>query len=138
MQTFNAAHSHNSSALLRYACLTDEENVLTRKPGRNVTNGRHPELMDSRQLDHLRVFHEVARALTANLELEPLLRAILPQMEEYFGPDGVLHVQADQLPAGHDYLKLSLADGTNADFASAVAILTGVRYQGESNPSATV
>jgi diguanylate cyclase (GGDEF)-like protein len=43
--------------------------------------------MDSRQLDHLRVFHEVARALTANLELEPLLRAILSQMEEYFGPE---------------------------------------------------
>ncbi|HEV2577962.1 MAG TPA: sensor domain-containing diguanylate cyclase [Acidobacteriaceae bacterium] len=52
-----------------------------------MTNSRHPELMDSRQLDHLRVFHEVARALTANLELEPLLRAILSQMEEYFGPE---------------------------------------------------
>ncbi|HEX5283963.1 MAG TPA: sensor domain-containing diguanylate cyclase [Bryocella sp.] len=52
-----------------------------------MINSRHPELMDSRQLDHLRVFHEVARALTANLELEPLLRAILSQMEEYFGPE---------------------------------------------------
>ena len=48
---------------------------------------RHTEVMDSRQMDHLRVFHEVARALTANLELEPLLRAILSQMEEYFGPE---------------------------------------------------
>ena len=52
-----------------------------------MADRRHSELMDSRQMDHLRVFHEVARALTANLELEPLLRAILSQMEEYFGPE---------------------------------------------------
>lgn len=52
-----------------------------------MTDRRHSEAMDNRQLDHLRVFHEVARALTANLELEPLLRAILSQMEEYFGPE---------------------------------------------------
>lgn len=37
--------------------------------------------------DELRLFHEVARALTSNLELEPLLRAILGKMEEYFGPE---------------------------------------------------
>ena len=33
------------------------------------------------------MFHEVARALTSNLELEPLLRAVLGKMEEYFGPE---------------------------------------------------
>ena len=37
--------------------------------------------------DELRLFHEVARALTSNLELEPLLRAVLGKMEEYFGPE---------------------------------------------------
>ena len=87
MQTRTLANRQETGTFLRYSCLTEAENVLTRYPGRNVTNGRHPELMDSRQLDHLRVFHEVARALTANLELEPLLRAILSQMEEYFGPE---------------------------------------------------
>ena len=50
----------------------------------------------------------------------------------------VLLVQADQLPDGKPYLKLTLADGTNADFASAVVVLTGVRYQGDANQSATV
>ena len=35
----------------------------------------------------MRLFHEVAQALTSNLELEPLLRAILGKMEEYFGPE---------------------------------------------------
>lgn len=39
------------------------------------------------QEEELRLFHEVARALTSNLELEPLLRAVLGKMEEYFGPE---------------------------------------------------
>jgi len=72
---------------MRYSWGTEAEYGPTRSTGRHVTDRRHSELMDSRQLDHLRVFHEVARALTANLELEPLLRAILSQMEEYFGPE---------------------------------------------------
>jgi hypothetical protein len=50
----------------------------------------------------------------------------------------VIEVQADQLPDGKPYLKLAIADGTNADFGYATAILTGLRYQGESNPSVTV
>lgn len=37
--------------------------------------------------DELKLFHEVARALTSNLELEPLLRTLLGKMEEYFGPE---------------------------------------------------
>lgn len=37
--------------------------------------------------EELRLFHEVAQALTSNLELEPLLRTILGKMEEYFGPE---------------------------------------------------
>lgn len=37
--------------------------------------------------DQLGLFHEVARALTSNLELEPLLRTILGKMEEFFGPE---------------------------------------------------
>ena len=50
----------------------------------------------------------------------------------------VLHLQADQMPAGFPYLKLVVNDGTNADYATAIAILSGVRFQGESNQSATV
>jgi diguanylate cyclase (GGDEF)-like protein len=48
---------------------------------------RRLEPVDHRQMDHLRVFHDVARALTSNLELEPLLRAIMSQMEDFFGPE---------------------------------------------------
>ena len=49
----------------------------------------------------------------------------------------VIHLQGAQLPQGYSWLKLQIADGTNADFASAWAVLTGLRYQGESNPTAT-
>lgn len=43
--------------------------------------------IDSRQMDSLRVFHEVARALTSNLKLDSLLRSIMAKMEEFFGPE---------------------------------------------------
>lgn len=45
------------------------------------------QVTETAQNNTLRVFHEVARALTANLELEPLLRTILKKMEEFFGPE---------------------------------------------------
>jgi len=48
---------------------------------------RQLEVVDPRQLENLRVFHEVAQALTSNLELEPLLLAIMRKMEEFFGPE---------------------------------------------------
>lgn len=47
---------------------------------------RH-ETIDSRQFETLRVFHDVARALVSNLELDALLRSILSQMEDFFGPE---------------------------------------------------
>jgi diguanylate cyclase (GGDEF)-like protein len=86
VQTTGEQRRTERGILLRYPCASDEYG-FPRSNGRNVTDRRHSEAIDNRQLDHLRVFHEVARALTANLELEPLLRAILSQMEEYFGPE---------------------------------------------------
>ncbi len=58
------------------------------EPGLNVKLKRQQlEVIDTRQMESLRVFHEVARALTSNLELEPLLLAIMSKMEEFFGPE---------------------------------------------------
>lgn len=54
---------------------------------RKSNRRRSPEPIDSRHIESLRVFHEVARALTSTLELEPLLRSIMAKMEEFFGPD---------------------------------------------------
>lgn len=38
-------------------------------------------------MENLRVFHDVARALTSTLELEPLLHTIMTKMAEFFGPE---------------------------------------------------
>ncbi|HWB33681.1 MAG TPA: sensor domain-containing diguanylate cyclase [Acidobacteriaceae bacterium] len=38
-------------------------------------------------MDHLRVFHEVARALTQSLELEDILTTIMDKMAQFFGPE---------------------------------------------------
>ncbi len=43
--------------------------------------------LDGRSIETLRVFHEVARALTSNLELDSLLRSIMHQLEDFFGPE---------------------------------------------------
>jgi len=40
-----------------------------------------------RQMENLRVFHDVARALTSTLALEPLLHTIMSKMAEFFGPE---------------------------------------------------
>jgi len=44
-------------------------------------------VIESRQMDHLRVFHEVARALTQSLELEAILLVIMEKMAQFFGPE---------------------------------------------------
>src|ERR1035437_1507228 len=38
-------------------------------------------------MDHLRVFHDVARALTQALEREEILRTIMEKMAQFFGPE---------------------------------------------------
>jgi diguanylate cyclase (GGDEF)-like protein len=43
-------------------------------------------VIESRQLDHLRVFHDVARALTQKLELHEILQTIMEKMANFFGP----------------------------------------------------
>jgi diguanylate cyclase (GGDEF)-like protein len=52
-----------------------------------VKERRQFEVIESRQMDHLRVFHDVARALTSSLELEEILGAIMDKMAQFFGPE---------------------------------------------------
>jgi diguanylate cyclase (GGDEF)-like protein len=52
-----------------------------------VKDRRQFEVIESRQMDHLRVFHDVARALTSSLELEEILGAIMDKMAQFFGPE---------------------------------------------------
>jgi len=62
--------------------------------------------IDSRQMDSLRVFHEVARALTSNLKLDSLLRAIMAKMEDFFGPEHWSLLMVDE-ETGELYYALS-------------------------------
>ena len=48
---------------------------------------RNLESIDGHQMDQLRIFHDVARALTTTLELEEILRAIMEKMAQFFGPE---------------------------------------------------
>jgi diguanylate cyclase (GGDEF)-like protein len=54
---------------------------------RRKNDRRQLATIDSRQMESLRVFHDVARALTSNLELDSLLRSIMAKMEEFFDPE---------------------------------------------------
>ena len=48
---------------------------------------RQFEVIESRQMDHLRVFHDVARTLTTSLDLEEILNLIMAKMAAFFGPE---------------------------------------------------
>ncbi len=57
-------------------------------------------------MDSLRVFHEVAQALTSNLKLDSLLRSIMAKMEEFFGPEHWSLLMVDE-DTGELYYALS-------------------------------
>ncbi len=70
------------------------------------------EVIDSRQLDHLRVFHDVARALTSSLELEEILSAIMNKMAQFFGPERWSMLMVDEKT---NQLFYAIAVGENAE-----------------------
>src|SRR5438270_5482713 len=41
----------------------------------------------ARQSQELRIFHDVAKALTSSLDLDSILQTIMEKMAEYFRPD---------------------------------------------------
>jgi hypothetical protein len=49
----------------------------------------------------------------------------------------VIEVDADDLPSGKPYVQLALANTTNSVIASAIAVLTGGRYQHASSETVT-
>lgn len=49
----------------------------------------------------------------------------------------VIEIDAAALPSGSPYVQLQITNGANADYASAVAVLSGGRFTGDQSPSAT-
>ncbi|MHB1021839.1 MAG: sensor domain-containing diguanylate cyclase [Acidobacteriaceae bacterium] len=70
------------------------------------------EQQESRQLRDLRVFHDVARALTSTLELNNILHSIMDQMAQFFGPETWSLMMVDE---AKNELNYAIAVGENAD-----------------------
>lgn len=70
------------------------------------------QVIESRQMDHLRVFNDVARALTSSLELEDVLLTIMSKMSGFFGPERWSLLMVDD-EANDLYYRI--AGGENAD-----------------------
>jgi diguanylate cyclase (GGDEF)-like protein len=75
-----------------------------------------------RQMENLRVFHDVARALTSTLELEPLLHTIMTKMAEFFGPERWSLMLVDE-EANELYYALSA--GMNSDKLETLRVKMG-------------
>jgi diguanylate cyclase (GGDEF)-like protein len=67
------------------------------------------EVIESRQMDHLRVFHDVARALTSSLELEEILSAIMDKMAQFFGPERWSMLMVDEA-SGELYYAIAVGE----------------------------
>ncbi len=83
---------------------------------------RQFEVIESRQMDHLRVFHDVARALTSSLELEEILGAIMNKMAQFFGPERWSLLMVDE-KSGELYY--AIAVGENADTLKGLRVPMG-------------
>jgi diguanylate cyclase (GGDEF)-like protein len=73
---------------------------------------RQFEVIDGRQMDHLRVFHDVARTLTSSLELEEILSAIMNKMAQFFGPERWSMLMVDEKA---NQLYYAIAVGENSE-----------------------
>ena len=83
---------------------------------------RQFEVIESRQMDHLRVFHDVARTLTTSLDLEEILRAIMEKMANFFGPERWSLLMVDDAA---QELYYAIAIGENAESLKGLSIPMG-------------
>ena len=79
-------------------------------------------VIESKQMDHLRVFHDVARALTQTLELEDILRTIMDKMAQFFGPERWSMLMVDEKA---QQLYYAIAIGEDAETLKTLRIPLG-------------
>ncbi len=73
-------------------------------------------------MDHLRVFHDVARALTSTLELEQILGTIMHKMAQFFGPERWSLLMVDERA---QELYYAIAIGENAESLKGLRVPLG-------------
>ena len=80
------------------------------------------EVIESRQMEHLRVFNDVARTLTSSLELEVILSAIMEKMALFFGPERWSLLMVDEATQELFY---AIAVGENLETLKGLRIAMG-------------
>src|SRR5882757_1871049 len=73
-------------------------------------------------MDHLRVFHDVARELTSSLELEEILSTIMNKMAQFFGPERWSLLMVDEVTGELYY---AIAVGENAESLKGLRVPLG-------------
>src|SRR5260370_19109115 len=73
-------------------------------------------------MDHLRVFHDVARALNSSLEVEEIVGAIMDKMAEFFGAERWSMLMVDD-KSGELYY--AIAVGENAESLKGLRVPLG-------------
>ncbi len=77
--------------------------------------------------EHLRIFHDAARALTSSLDLPTVLHSILEQMDRYFQPESWSLLMVDERTRELSY---TLARGISADELASIRIPLGAGISG--------
>lgn len=72
---------------------------------------RQFEVIDGGQMDQVRVFHDVARALTSQLELGVILRTIMDKMAQFFAPERWSLLMVDE-KANELYYEIAIGEET--------------------------
>jgi diguanylate cyclase (GGDEF)-like protein len=85
------------------------------------------QVIESRQMDHLRVFHDVARALTSTLELEEILLTIMTKMAGFFGPERWSLLMVDE-ETGELYYEIAV--GEDAESLKGLRVTMGESVAG--------
>ena len=78
-------------------------------------------------MDHLRVFHDVARTLTMSMDLEVILRAIMDKMANFFGPERWSLLMVDEKTAELYY---AIAVGEDAESLEGLRVPVGQGVSG--------
>ncbi len=76
-------------------------------------------------MDHLRVFHDVARTLTTSLELEEILLAIMDKMAAFFGPERWSLLMVDD-EARELYYAIAVGEDANSLKGFRIPLGTGI------------
>src|ERR1700688_2508522 len=67
----------------------------------------------ARQSQELRIFHDVAKALTSSLDLDSILQTIMEKMAEYFRPDTWSLLMVDE-PKSELYFAIAVGTASEA------------------------